>query len=83
MEHLDLNPQYVDAPKRFDLWKRKLEIYLQTLEASEDEKFNILINRLGLNGYGYIDATTAYKEAVHKLESVVVKRSTKYTPGGS
>ena len=49
VEHLDLNPQDVDASKRFNLWKRKLEIYLQTLEANEDEKFNILINRLGLD----------------------------------
>ena len=66
VEHLDLNPQDVDASKRFNLWKRKLEIYLQTLEANEDEKFNILINRLGLSGYEYIDATTTYNEAVEK-----------------
>ena len=63
VEHLDLNPQEADATKRFYLWKRKLEIYLQALEASEDEKFNILINRLGLNVYEYVDATTTYKEA--------------------
>ena len=70
MEHIDLNPQDVDALKKFNLWKRKLEIYLQTLEANEDEKFNILINRLGLGSYEYIDATTTYKEAIDKLESV-------------
>ena len=27
-EHLDLNPQNVDDSKGYDLWKRKLEIYL-------------------------------------------------------
>ena len=43
VEHLDLSPQDIDASKRFGLWKRKLEIYLQTLEADDDEKFNILI----------------------------------------
>ena len=59
VEHLDLNPQEADATKRFGLWKRKLEIYLRALEATEDEKFNILINRLGLNSYEYVDATTA------------------------
>ena len=77
VEHLDLNPQEVDATKRFNLWKRKLEIYLQALEASEDEKFNILINRLGLNSYEYVDATTTYKEAVYKLETVYIKKINK------
>ena len=42
---------------------------MRALEASEDEKFNILINRLGLNSYEYVDATTTYKEAVEKLEN--------------
>ena len=77
VEHLDLNPQDIDASKRFGLWKRKLEIYLQTLEADDDEKFNILINRLGLNGYEYIDATTTFKEAVQKLEKVYSKKINK------
>ena len=77
VEHLDLNPQDIDASKRFGLWKRKLEIYLQTLEADDDEKFDILINRLGLNGYEYIDATTTYKEAVQKLGKVYSKKINK------
>ena len=53
----DLSPQEADATKRFGLWKRKLEIYLRALEATEEEKFNILINRLGLNSYEYVNAT--------------------------
>ena len=77
VEHLDLNPQDIDASKRFGLWKRKLEIYLQTLEADDDEKFNILINRLGLSGYEYIDATSTYKEAIQKLEKVYSKKINK------
>ena len=77
VEHLDLNPQDIDASKRFGLWKRKLEIYLQTLEADDDEKFDILINRLGINGYEYIDSTTTYKEAVQKLEKVYSKKINK------
>ena len=54
-----------------------MEIYLRALEASEDEKFNILINRLGLNSYEYVDATTTYKEAVEKLENVYSKKINK------
>ena len=77
VEHLDLNPQEADATKRFNLWKRKLEIYLRALEATEDEKFNILINRLGLNSYEYVDATTTYTEAVQKLENVYSKKINK------
>ena len=33
VEHLNLNPRDIDASKRFGLWRRKLEICLQTLEA--------------------------------------------------
>ena len=50
---------------------------MRPLEASEDEKFNILINRLGLNSYEYVDATTTYKEAVEKLENVYSKKVNK------
>ena len=67
VEHLDLSPQEADATKRFGLWKRKLEIYLLALEVTEEEKFNILINRLGLNSYENVDVTTTYTEAVKKL----------------
>ena len=69
-EHLNLNAQDVDASKRFNLQKRKLEIYLQPLEANEDEKLNIVTKRIGLGTYEDINATTTYKEAVEKLESV-------------
>ena len=50
---------------------------MRALEANEDEKFNILINRLGLNSYEYVDKTTTYKEAVEKLENVYSKKINK------
>ena len=34
VEHLDLNPQEADVTKRFNLWKRKLEIYLRALSGN-------------------------------------------------
>ena len=77
VEHLDLSPQEADATKRFGLWKRKLEIYLLALEATEEEKFNILINRLGLNSYEYVDAATTYTEAIQKLNNVYSKKINK------
>ena len=58
----------------FKLWKRKLDIYLQTLEANNEEKFNILINRLGLNTYEYVDSANNYTEAIEKLEKVYSKK---------
>ena len=54
----------------FKLWKRKLDIYLDTLEANTEEKFNILINRMGLNTYEYVDSTSNYEEAIGKLEKL-------------
>ena len=74
VEILNLNPQDEDAAKVFKLWKRKLEIYLQTLEASNVEKFNILINRLGLNAYDYVDSASDYDEAIEKLEKIYSKK---------
>ena len=68
VQHLNLNPQDEDATKIFNLWKRKLDIYLQTLEANNEEKFNILINRLGLNAYAYVDsANTCIRQLKKKL----------------
>ena len=74
VEVLNLNPQDEDATKLFKLWKRKLDIYLQTLEANNEEKFNILINRLGLNTYEYVDSANNYTEAIEKLEKVYSKK---------
>ena len=48
---------------------------MQTLEAKNDEKFNILINRLGLNTYEYVDSTSSYTEAIEKLEKVYSKKN--------
>ena len=73
VDHLNLNPQDEDAPKIFTLWKRKLELYLQTLEANNEEKFNILTNQLGFNAYEYIDTATTYTEATTKLERIYSK----------
>ena len=74
VEILNLNPQDEDAAKVFKLWKRKLDIYLQTLEANNEEKFNILINRLGLNTYEYVDSASNYEEAIEKLEKIYSKK---------
>ena len=51
-----------------------MDIYLQTLEANNEEKFNILINRLGLNAYEYVDSANTYTEAIEKLEKVYSKK---------
>ena len=47
---------------------------MQTLEAKKEEKFNILINRLGLNTYEYVDSASSYTEAIEKLEKVYGKK---------
>ena len=47
--------------------------YLQILEANEDGKLNILIDRLGLNAYEYIDTATTYTEAISERERVYSK----------
>ena len=56
------------------MWKGKLDIYLQTLEASNVDKFNILINRLGLNAFDYVDSASDYDEAIEKLEKIYSKK---------
>ena len=64
---LNLQPNVPDAAKIFKLWKLKFEIYSGALEATEDKKFNLLINRMDLSAYEFID-TTSYAEAMAKLE---------------
>ena len=59
-----------------------MDIYLQTLEANNEEKFNILINRLGLNTYEYVDSANNYTEAIEKLEKVNSKKSIEFSLDG-
>ena len=73
MEHHNPNPQDVDAQKIFSLWKSKLESHIPILVANDKEKFNILINRLGLKSFEYIGTATTYIEATGKQERVYSK----------
>ena len=70
VEKLNQQQSVLDAAKIFKLWKLKFEIYTRALEAPEDEKFSLLINRMDLSAYEFIDATTSYAEAMEKLEKV-------------
>ena len=83
VEKLSLLPNSPDAAKVFALWKRKFTIYTKTLGASDDEKYDILINRLDITPYEYVDKTTTYEEAMDKLESIYDKKSTKFMHGGN
>merc|ERR1712150_101993 len=78
---LCLLPSTPNASRNFALWKRKLEIYTDTLEATDKEKFNILINRLDITPYGYVDSINDYKEAMDKLEKAYDKKINKIYAG--
>ena len=67
VEKLNLQPSVPDAAKIFKSWKLKFEIYTRAMEATEDEKFSLLINGMDLSAYEFID-TTSYAEAMAKLE---------------
>ena len=58
VEKLNLQPSVPDAAKIFKLWKLKFEIYTRALEATEDEKFSLLIKRMDLPAYEFIDTIT-------------------------
>ena len=77
----NLQPSYPDAAKIFKLWKLKFEIYTRALEATEDEKFSLLINRMDLSAYEFIDTTTSYAEAMEKLEQNRIKCFPFWEPG--
>ena len=40
---------------------------------NNEEKFNILINRLGLNAYEYVDSANTYTEAIKIGENLQQK----------
>ena len=77
MEKLNLQPCDPDAAKIFKLCKLKFEKCTRALEATEDEKFSLLINRMDLSAYEFIDTTTSYAEAMEKLEKVFDKKVNK------
>ena len=77
VEKLNLLPNNPDAAKIFKLWKLKLEVYTKALEYSEDDKLNLLINRMDLSAYEFIDTTTTYSEAMDKLKKVYDKKVNK------
>ena len=77
VEKLNLQPNNPDAAKIFKLWKLKFEIYTKALEASEDDKFNLLINRMDLSAYELVHTATTYIEAMDKLEKVYDKKINK------
>ena len=54
VEKLNLLPNNPDAAK-FKLLKLKFEIYTKALEATEDNKFNLLMNRMDLSAYEFIE----------------------------
>ena len=48
VEKLCLIPNSPEASKNFSLWKRKLDIYTKALGINDDEKFDVLINKLDI-----------------------------------
>ena len=44
------------------------------MEASEDDKLNLLIRRMDLSAYEFIDTATSYTEAIDKLQKVYDKK---------
>ena len=54
VEKLNLQPSVPDAAKIFKSWKLKFEIYTRAMEATEDEKFSLSINRMDLSAYEFI-----------------------------
>ena len=79
VETINLNLQDEEAMKVFKLWKRKLDIYLQTLKANNEEKFNILIIRLGLNTYEYVDSANIYTQGIFFLGFTVRPGRSKFS----
>ena len=55
VEKLSLIPNSPEASKFFSLWKRKLDIYTKALGLKDAEKFDVLINRLDITPYEYVD----------------------------
>ena len=70
VETLNQLPNTPDASKIFSMFKRKLEIYTKTHEANNDERFDILINRLDFTPYEYVNGATNQKELMDKFESI-------------
>ena len=80
MDKLSLLTSTPDTSKIVVLWIRKPEIYTDTQEATEKEKFNILVILLDITLYEYVDSTNDNRKPMDKLEKVYDKKIIKIYP---
>ena len=70
IENFNVDPREPNAEKEYEFWKTKFGIYVASLNANDQQKLQILTNKLNAETYEYIDGITDDSEAIQKLDSV-------------
>ena len=69
IENFNVDPREPNAEKEYEFWKTKFGIYVTNLNANDQQKFQILTNKLNAETYKYIDGLTDYSKAIEKLDA--------------
>ena len=69
-----VGPSDPDATKQYDIWMKKLRLYLIRLKADEGQRLEILINKISAHTYGYIEDAANYADAVKRLDGIFKKK---------
>ena len=67
IENFSVDPREPNAEKPHEFWKTRFGIYLTNLNVNDQQKLQILTNKLNAETYEYIDGLTDYNEAIQKL----------------
>ena len=74
IENFNVDTREPNAEKEYEFWKTKFGIYVASLNANDQQKLQILTNKLNAETYEYIDGITDHGEAIQKLDSVFKKK---------
>ena len=74
VENFNVDPSELNAEKEYEFWKTKFEISVTNLKANNQQKLQIMTNKLNSEVYEYTDGLADYGEAIQKLHSVFKKK---------
>ena len=74
IENFNVDTREPNAEKEYEFWKTKFGIYVANSNANDQQKLQILTNKLNAETYEYIDGLSDNNEAIQKLDSVFKKK---------
>ena len=74
IDKFNVDPNESNASKSYEFWMKKFQIYTTNLKADDAKKLQILINKLDINTYEYVEGVATYNDAITKLDQIFKKK---------